>query len=263
MADRQSSLSPARFPEAVALTEGANSTPEEMEAAHRFVRRAANRHGCTRRRMSDPPCSLPGHAADVSAAREMLVALGLVDDRYAIEVSGNGHRSARCAGCERKVRLSSNGTFYEHPRSSHLPVREDRCPGSGRPVGEAGAPAPVAVVPRPVSRPPVRRLSAGSLAWMEDAACRGESLALFFGHEGEKAAEKAAREEKAKAVCDGCWARTECLLHALSYPERSGVWAGLGEDERDAERRRWMRREADARSKAAQAEAAQVEAGAA
>ncbi|HEX3827166.1 MAG TPA: WhiB family transcriptional regulator, partial [Sporichthyaceae bacterium] len=34
----------------------------------------------------------------------------------------------------------------------------------------------------------------------------------------------------------------ECLNYALSRPEKYGVWGGLNEEERAAERRRRMRR---------------------
>src|SRR5690606_16459965 len=48
----------------------------------------------------------------------------------------------------------------------------------------------------------------------------------------------------------GCPVRTECLDHALTYPERHGIWGGLDEDERD--RIRKNRREARRRAAAKQ-----------
>lgn len=82
--------------------------------------------------------------------------------------------------------------------------------------------------------------------WQNDAACRGEDLALFFGYDGERAAERVAREEKAKQICMGCPVRTECLDYAVSRPERNGCWGGMDEDERASERRRRQRRQAAA-----------------
>lgn len=79
-------------------------------------------------------------------------------------------------------------------------------------------------------------------AWQDDAACAGEDLVLFFGRDGERQAEKDVREQRAKAICSGCWARHRCLSYALSRPEKAGVWGGLNEDERDSERRRRQRR---------------------
>ncbi len=72
--------------------------------------------------------------------------------------------------------------------------------------------------------------AAGSLSqrWRDRAACRGADPGLFFppGDAGRNAA------KAAKAICAGCPVTAECLRHALSFPERSGVWAGLAERER-------------------------------
>lgn len=85
-----------------------------------------------------------------------------------------------------------------------------------------------------------------SWAWQDDAACRGEDLALFFGTEGERPPARDVRERKAKAICGQCPVRNECLDFALTRPEKDGLWGGLSEDERASERRRRMRRAADA-----------------
>ena len=82
--------------------------------------------------------------------------------------------------------------------------------------------------------------------WQDFAACSGEDLVLFFGPHGERPPERDVRERKAKEICAQCPVRSECLSYALSKPERYGFWAGLGEDERDSERRRRMRRAATA-----------------
>ena len=87
-----------------------------------------------------------------------------------------------------------------------------------------------AVLPRP------------NWAWQDAAACREAELSLFFGPDGERQPEREIRERKAKAVCGECPVRTECLNYALSRPEKYGVWGGLNEEERAAERRRRMRR---------------------
>ncbi len=78
--------------------------------------------------------------------------------------------------------------------------------------------------------------------WQDNAACQGEDLTLFFGPPGERQPERDTRERKAKQVCMGCPARTDCLDYAVSRPEGTGVWGGLNEDERASERRRRMRR---------------------
>jgi WhiB family transcriptional regulator, redox-sensing transcriptional regulator len=85
---------------------------------------------------------------------------------------------------------------------------------------------------------------APSWGWQDRAACRGQPLTVFFGADGERPTTREAREARAKAVCAGCPVRTECAEHALTAPEPAGVWGGLGEDERAAERRRRSRRAA-------------------
>ncbi len=71
--------------------------------------------------------------------------------------------------------------------------------------------------------------------WREQAACRYTDLGLFFpaGSTG-----MAAREIKAaKAVCEGCSVRKECLQFAFETNQESGIWGGKDEDERHRLRR--------------------------
>ncbi|HEU5157768.1 MAG TPA: WhiB family transcriptional regulator [Streptosporangiaceae bacterium] len=68
------------------------------------------------------------------------------------------------------------------------------------------------------------------------AACNDAPPDLFFpvsefGAAGEQIAE-------AKRVCAGCEVRAECLSHALSRGEASGIWGGTTEHERRHLRRR-------------------------
>lgn len=77
--------------------------------------------------------------------------------------------------------------------------------------------------------------------WQNDAACRGQSLVLFFGMPAERGDLKDVREQKAKAICAECPVKAACLAHALSAPEKDGIWGGLDEKERKSERRRRMR----------------------
>ncbi|MFI7644109.1 WhiB family transcriptional regulator [Nonomuraea sp. NPDC049400] len=92
------------------------------------------------------------------------------------------------------------------------------------------------------SRGPITR-PRPSWGWQDDAACRGQSLTLFFGYEGERAEARDARERMAKAICAECPVRRECVEFALSRPEKYGIWS-LTEDERASVRRRRMRRAA-------------------
>lgn len=124
-------------------------------------------------------------------------------------------------------------------------ARADETPAPVLRLAPEAAPVPApALQPRSGSRRrPVPRRSWG---WQDDAACEGESLVLFFGPDGERQPERAIRERKAKAVCAQCPVRAACLAYALAYPEKTGTWGGLNEDERASERRRRMRRAASA-----------------
>lgn len=48
----------------------------------------------------------------------------------------------------------------------------------------------------------------------------------------EKRSVKAAREERAKAVCAACPVRLQCLEQAVESGERFGIWGGLTDTER-------------------------------
>lgn len=90
-------------------------------------------------------------------------------------------------------------------------------------------------------RPPAV-LPGPSWGWQEAAACSDHDLRLFFPPDGERGPERDVRERQSKAVCAQCPVRVECLDYALSRPEKYGIWGGLNEEERAAERRRRMRR---------------------
>ena len=72
-----------------------------------------------------------------------------------------------------------------------------------------------------------------STEWRFDAACRGEDSSLFFApNYFERRDEKDARERKAKAICERCVVRADCLEYALNIRETHGVWGGYNEQER-------------------------------
>lgn len=82
--------------------------------------------------------------------------------------------------------------------------------------------------------------------WLFDgqsqAACRGLSLDLFFGIDGERGKAAEQRTADAKKVCAGCPCKTACGEYALSRPGKYGTWGQMDEDERGKERRRRQRR---------------------
>lgn len=60
-------------------------------------------------------------------------------------------------------------------------------------------------------------------AWHQDAACRGEGPEPWFPSRGVNA-------EHARAVCDECPVRQECLEAGLYEP--AGLWGGTSERQR-------------------------------
>lgn len=76
--------------------------------------------------------------------------------------------------------------------------------------------------------------------WRHAAACLDEDPELFFaiGNTGPAVLQI----EEAKAVCRRCDVVETCLRWALDTGQDAGVWGGLSEDERRAEKRRRSRR---------------------
>lgn len=75
--------------------------------------------------------------------------------------------------------------------------------------------------------------------WQDIAECKGMDPTLFFGPEhAETVKEKRDREDAAKAVCNQCPVRSECLEYALDAREAYGIWGGMTELERRALLRR-------------------------
>lgn len=70
----------------------------------------------------------------------------------------------------------------------------------------------------------------GPLAWQQDALCAQTDPEAFFP-------EKGGSTREAKAVCQSCQVRAECLEYALANDERFGIWGGLSERERRKLRR--------------------------
>lgn len=69
--------------------------------------------------------------------------------------------------------------------------------------------------------------------WMRHGACVGENPDLFFPARGDGKSVVAARQ-----ICMRCTVRATCLDYAVQAGERFGIWGGLSERERRAERKR-------------------------
>ena len=69
--------------------------------------------------------------------------------------------------------------------------------------------------------------------WQLKAACRGPQASVFFPPPvAERRDEKRFRERNAKAICETCSVRDDCLSYALTIREQHGIWGGLSESER-------------------------------
>lgn len=78
----------------------------------------------------------------------------------------------------------------------------------------------------------VRNAPAVDYGWQENAACLGTSGELFLGPDDERPRERTRREALAVVLCTTCPVRRECLDHALTVPERHGVWGGTTPSDR-------------------------------
>lgn len=77
-------------------------------------------------------------------------------------------------------------------------------------------------------------LSMEAREWMLEGECRHVQSVNFFPDTGENS-------DQAKAVCDTCPVKAQCLEHAITFPEYHGVWGGTTPTERKQIRGRRMR----------------------
>lgn len=76
----------------------------------------------------------------------------------------------------------------------------------------------------------IEALAMTELSWQDYANCRGADADLFFPDRG-------ASTRKAKAICQECEVRLECLDYAVRMGEKFGIWGGMSERERRRIRR--------------------------
>lgn len=83
----------------------------------------------------------------------------------------------------------------------------------------------------------VPRAGDADAQWRAAAACQDEDTDLFFpvGVTGPAIPQIA----EAKAICEGCPVREECLEFAITANQEFGVWGGTSEEERRILRRQW------------------------
>lgn len=61
--------------------------------------------------------------------------------------------------------------------------------------------------------------------WRDNAACLGLESEIFYPITDEEA-------DTARAICEACEVRVECLEYALARREKDGVWGGATERDR-------------------------------
>lgn len=70
-------------------------------------------------------------------------------------------------------------------------------------------------------------------SWHLHAKCRNNFSHLFFPPTTfERKDDRERREARARAVCNACAVRKECLEYALQIREPYGIWGGCTEAER-------------------------------
>ena len=75
--------------------------------------------------------------------------------------------------------------------------------------------------------------------WMQEGACVFADPDLFFPVGSSMKALKQAAE--AKAICNECDVKIDCLEYAIRTNQDSGVWGGTTEDERTSIRREYKK----------------------
>ncbi|MGH9069896.1 MAG: WhiB family transcriptional regulator [Acidimicrobiales bacterium] len=76
---------------------------------------------------------------------------------------------------------------------------------------------------------------AQSETWQDRAECKGQQSSMFYPPMSfERRDVKLAREATAKAICERCPVRRDCLDYAIQIREPHGIWGGLSEGERRA-----------------------------
>lgn len=70
--------------------------------------------------------------------------------------------------------------------------------------------------------------------WRQYAACKEAGNATFYNEDDEdqRLIRNYGATKRAKAMCEKCPVRMECLTYALDNKERFGIWGGLTARER-------------------------------
>ena len=104
--------------------------------------------------------------------------------------------------------------------------------GSGDPflTAQLGEGLPLDSKPDDELSAAVLALASEDYSWKSAGSCVGSDPNMFFPERGEST-------EEAKAVCEGCEIRVQCLEFALANGEKYGIWGGMSERQRRKIRR--------------------------
>ncbi|MBI3215667.1 MAG: WhiB family transcriptional regulator [Mycobacterium sp.] len=69
-------------------------------------------------------------------------------------------------------------------------------------------------------------------SWQLRGSCLDFPVELFFPEEEVRKRVRRQREEQAKRICQGCPVLANCREHALSTPEKYGIWGATTARER-------------------------------
>jgi len=88
------------------------------------------------------------------------------------------------------------------------------------------------VDPRPfVQKPFYIPVNEDDTAWKNEGICTPDQTDLFLSSDRDDV-------KAAKIICSGCVVRETCLVYALRFDKKVGVWGGKSEGERRKMRRR-------------------------
>ena len=74
------------------------------------------------------------------------------------------------------------------------------------------------------------------MTWTTKAACRGIGPAIFYPQATQNDQGAGEKRKEARAYCESCEVRADCLEHALSH-ESKGMWGGTTDRQRRMIRR--------------------------
>lgn len=69
-------------------------------------------------------------------------------------------------------------------------------------------------------------------AWQQHAKCRELALEVFYGPDSERGGRRSRSVTRAKRICKACPVVSDCLEHALKWPEPYGIWGATTPAER-------------------------------